>query len=142
MSDWTYWLIGAGILIVAELFIGTFYLLMIAIGLLAGAFVAFLGAGGPLQTLAAALVGIGATMVLRRTRYARHGRFQAANDPSINLDIGQRVQVPQWQERRARVMYRGALWDVELRPGAEPETGEFEIVEVQGNRLIVARPPA
>ncbi|RYY72464.1 MAG: NfeD family protein, partial [Proteobacteria bacterium] len=25
MADWTYWLIGAGILIVAELFIGTFY---------------------------------------------------------------------------------------------------------------------
>ena len=142
MSDWTYWLIGAGILIVAELFIGTFYLLMIAIGLLAGAFVAFLGAGGPLQTLVAALVGIGATMILRRTRYARNGRFQAANDPSINLDIGQRVQVPQWQQRRARVMYRGALWDVELRQGAEPETGEFEIVEVQGNRLIVARPQA
>ena len=31
MADWTYWLIGAGILIVAELFIGTFYLLMIAL---------------------------------------------------------------------------------------------------------------
>ena len=31
MSDWTYWLIGAGILIVAELFIGTFYLLMLSL---------------------------------------------------------------------------------------------------------------
>lgn len=139
MSDWTYWLIGAGILIVAELFIGTFYLLMIAVGLLCGAGAAWLGASGPQQTLAAALVGIGATMILRRTRYARHGRGQAANDPSINLDIGQRVTVPQWQERRARVMYRGALWDVELRAGLEPEPGDFEIVEVRGNRLIVAR---
>ena len=64
MSDWTYWLIGAGILIVAELFIGTFYLLMIAVGLLCGAGVAWLGASGPQQTLAAALVGIGATMTL------------------------------------------------------------------------------
>ena len=139
MSDWTYWLIGAGVLIVAELFIGTFYLLMIAIGLLSGAIAAWLGAGGPLQTLAAAVVGIGATMVLRRTRYARPGRGKAANDPSINLDIGQRVTVPQWQDRRARVMYRGALWDVELRVGIEPQPGDFEIVEVQGNRLIVAR---
>lgn len=139
MSDWTYWLIGAGILVVAELFIGTFYLLMIAVGLLSGAVAAWLGAGGALQTLVAALVGIAATMVLRRTRYARGGRGQAANDPSINLDIGQRVTVPQWQERRARVMYRGALWDVELRAGAEALPGEFEIVEIQGNRLIVAQ---
>jgi len=139
MSDWTYWLIGAGILVVAELFIGTFYLLMIAVGLLFGAVAAWLGAGGALQTLVAALVGIAATMVLRRTRYARGGRGQAANDPSINLDIGQRVAVPQWQERRARVMYRGALWDVELRAGVEPQPGEFEIVEIQGNRLIVAQ---
>lgn len=139
MSDWTYWLIGAGILIVAELFIGTFYLLMIAVGLLFGAGAAWLGASGPLQTLAAALVGIGATMVLRRTRYARPRRGEAANDPSINLDIGQRVTVPQWQDRRARVMYRGALWDVELCAGVEAQPGDFEIVEVQGNRLIVAR---
>ena len=139
MSDWTIWLIGAGVLVVAELFIGTFYLLMIALGLLFGAVAAWLGASGPLQTLVAAAVGIGATMVLRRTRYAPAGRGQAANDPRINLDIGQRVTVPQWQERRARVMYRGALWDVELRAGAEAQPGDFEIVEIQGNRLIVAR---
>jgi len=119
MSDWTYWLIGAGILIVAELFIGTFYLLMIAVGLLCGAGVAWLGASGPQQTLAAALVGIGATMILRRTRYARHGRGQAANDPSINLDIGQRVTVPQWQERRARDVPRRAVGRrAARRPGA------------------------
>lgn len=138
MSDWTYWLIGAGILIVAELFIGTFYLLMIACGLLAGALAAWLGAGGPLQTLAAASVGVAATLVLRRTRFGRRGRGQAANDPNVNLDIGQHVTVPHWQERRARVMYRGALWDVELRAGQEPRPGEYRIVEVQGNRLIVA----
>ena len=46
MADWTYWLIGAGLLIVAELFIGTFYLLMIALGLVAGALAAWVGASG------------------------------------------------------------------------------------------------
>lgn len=138
MADWTYWLIGAGILIVAELFIGTFYLLMIALGLVFGALAAWLGASGALQTLVAAAIGIAATLVLRRTRFARSGRRPAANDPSINLDIGQRVSVPQWHGGRARVMYRGALWDVELGQGAIPEAGNFKIVEVQGNRLIVA----
>ena len=70
MADWTYWLIGAGILIVAELFIGTFYLLMIALGLVFGALAAWLGANGALQTLIAAAIGIAATLVLRRTRFA------------------------------------------------------------------------
>ena len=139
MSDWSYWLIGAGALIVAELFIGTFYLLMIALGLLAGALAAWLGASGALQTLIAALVGIAATVLLRRSRYARPGRGQAANDPSVNLDIGGRVTVTQWNERRARVMYRGALWDVELAAGSDPAPGDYRIVEVDGNRLIVAR---
>ncbi|WP_312516071.1 NfeD family protein [Massilia sp.] len=140
MSDWSYWLIGAGILVVAELFIGTFYLLMIALGLLAGALAAWLGAGGPLQTLTAALVGVLATVLLRRSRFARSRRGQAANDPNVNLDIGGRVSVPQWHERRARVMYRGALWDVELQGGLEATPGDYRIVEVQGNVLIVARP--
>ena len=139
MADWTYWLIGAGVLIVAELFIGTFYLLMIALGLVFGALAAWLGASGALQTLIAAAVGIAATLVLRRTRFGRGGRRAAANDPSINMDIGQRLSVPQWHGGRARVLYRGALWDVELQPGQDAQPGEHEIVEVQGNRLIVAR---
>ncbi|WP_020656643.1 NfeD family protein [Massilia niastensis] len=138
MSDWAGWLIGAGILVIAELFTGTFYLLMVAIGLAFGALAAFVGVSGPLQTLSAAAVGLGATFVLHRSRFGRPSRRGAANDPSINLDIGQRVTVPQWQDRRARVMYRGALWDVELRAGAPARPGDFEIVEVQGNRLIVA----
>ncbi|MBQ5946769.1 NfeD family protein [Massilia sp. ST3] len=138
MSDWTIWLIGTGILVIAELFTGTFYLLMIALGLCAGALAALLGASGPLQTLAAAAVGVAATLVLRRSRFGRAARGEAANDPNMNLDIGQRVSVPQWQGRRARVMYRGALWDVELRPGASDHPGDFRIVEVHGNRLVVA----
>jgi membrane protein implicated in regulation of membrane protease activity len=138
MSDWTAWLIGAGILVIAELFTGTFYLLMIAIGLAAGALAALAGMTGPLQTLAAAAVGVAATLILRRTRFGRAARGEAANDPGLNLDIGQRIKVPAWEDRRARVMYRGALWDVELRAGALERPGEFSIVEVQGNRLIVA----
>ena len=138
MSDWTIWLIGAGILVIAELFTGTFYLLMIALGLSAGALAALAGLNGPLQTLVAAAVGVAATLVLRRSRFGKAGRGEAANDPNVNLDIGQRVSVPQWQDRRARVMYRGALCDVELRPGALDHPGDFRIVEVHGNRLIVA----
>jgi len=138
MSDWMNWLVAAGVLIVAELFTGTFYLLMIAIGLSAGALAALLGATGAIQTFVAAAVGLVATAILHRSRFGRPARSDATKDGNVNLDIGQRVAVDAWQNGRARVMYRGALWDVELGPGALPEAGDYRIVEVQGNRLIVA----
>ncbi|KFI08289.1 NfeD family protein [Massilia sp. BSC265] len=138
MTDWMGWLVVAGVLVIAELFTGTFYLLMIAIGLGAGALAALSGASGPVQTLAAAAVGLAATAILHRSRFGRPARTEATRDRNVNLDIGQRVVVPEWQNGRARVMYRGALWDVELGPGALPEAGDYRIVEVLGNRLIVA----
>lgn len=138
MSEWMNWLVGAGILVIAELFTGTFYLLMIAIGLAFGGIAALLGVSGPIQTLVAAGVGLVATAILHRSRFGRPAKSKATRDPNVNLDIGARVAVPSWHDGRARVMYRGALWDVELGPGALPEAGEYRIVEVQGNRLIVA----
>jgi membrane protein implicated in regulation of membrane protease activity len=138
MLDWMNWLVGAGILVIAELFTGTFYLLMIAIGLAFGGIAALLGASGPIQTLIAAVTGLVATSILHRSPFGRPAKTSASRDHNVNLDIGERVAVPAWQEGRARVMYRGALWDVELGPGALPEAGEYRIVEVQGSRLIVA----
>ena len=138
MQDWMNWLVGAGILVIAELFTGTFYLLMIAIGLAFGGIAALLGMSGPLQTLAAAAVGLVATSILHRSRFGRPAKLNPSRDHNVNLDIGERVAVPAWQDGRARVMYRGALWDVELGQGALPEAGEYRIVEVQGSRLIVA----
>ncbi len=137
MTDWMSWLVVAGVLVIAELFTGTFYLLMIAIGVSAGALAALGGASGPMQTLVAAAVGLAATAVLHRSRFGRPARSEATRDRNVNLDIGQRVAVDAWQNGRARVMYRGALWDVELGPGALPEAGDYRIVEVLGNRLIV-----
>jgi len=138
MTDWMSWLVAAGVLVIAELFTGTFYLLMIAIGLGAGALAAQVGASGPMQTLAAAVVGLVATGILHRSRFGRPARAEPSRDSNVNLDIGQRVVVPSWQDGRARVMYRGALWDVELGPGAIAEAGDYRIVEVLGNRLIVS----
>jgi membrane protein implicated in regulation of membrane protease activity len=139
MAEWSYWLAAAGLTVILELFVGTFYLLMIAIGLAAGGATAALGFGPAMQLLVAALVGIAATVVLRRSRYGRaQERVQAERDPNVNLDIGQTVHVPAWQDGVARVMYRGALWDVELAPGAIATPGPHTIREVRGSRLIVA----
>jgi membrane protein implicated in regulation of membrane protease activity len=129
------WLALAGVLVILEMFSGTFYLLMIALGMVAGATAAWLSLAAELQVLLAALVGAAATAALRRRRPRKS---DAARDPNINLDIGQNLHVAHWHDGTARVMYRGALWDVELGGGAIPEAGDFRIVEVQGNRLIVA----
>jgi membrane protein implicated in regulation of membrane protease activity len=140
MAEWMGWLVAAGVLTVLELFTGTFYLLMIAIGLGIGGIVALAGAGLALQALAAAAVGVLATGLLHRSRFGRPARQDATRDRNVNLDIGQRVTVPAWDNGRARVMYRGALWDVELGQGVAPHPGDFCIVEVRGSRLVVANP--
>jgi len=137
MADWMVWLAAAGVLIVLELFSGTFYLLMMALGLAFGALAAWLGAAMPVQTIAAAVIGVVATTLLHRSRFGRKPRGDAARDKNVNMDIGENVVVATWIDGRARVMYRGALWDVELGPGAQPAAGNFRIVEVQGSRLIV-----
>jgi membrane protein implicated in regulation of membrane protease activity len=142
MADWMGWLATAGVLVILELFTGTFYLLMIAIGLAVGGLVALAGAGWPAQAIAAGVVGVLATGLLHRSRFGRPARHDATRDRNVNLDIGQRVTVPAWDNGRARVMYRGALWDVELGQGATAHPGDFRIVEVQGSRLVVANAAA
>lgn len=137
MAEWMIWLVAAGVLVVLELFTGTFYLLMIAIGMGFGALAALAGMSGPVQTIAAGIVGVIATGLLHRSRFGRPAKSDAARDHNVNLDIGQHVSVAAWNDGKARVMYRGALWDVELGHGASPQAGDYRIVEVQGSRLIV-----
>jgi membrane protein implicated in regulation of membrane protease activity len=135
MSDWITWLALAAALTILEIFSGTFYLLMIALGALAGAAIAWFSAGAAAQLVLAGLVGSIATLLLHR---GRRNRPRPDRNPDLNLDIGQTVQVAQWQTGVARVSYRGALWDVELLSGADARPGLFVIREVRGNRLIVS----
>ena len=143
MSDWAIWFVVAGLAVAVELFTGTFYLLMIAIGLAAGGAVALAQGALEWQLLGAALLGFVAVALLRRSRFGRRHRLDAASDPNILLDIGQSLHVDQWRELdgvpMARVRYRGAQWDVELAPGHTPQAGQFIIREIRGSRLIVSR---
>ena len=138
MADWMGCLVAAGVLVILELLIGTFHLLMIALGLALGGIVALAGAALSVQAIVAGIVGVLATGLLHRSKFGRPAKQDARRDRNVNLDIGQRVSVPAWNDGRARVMYRGALWDVELGQGATPHAGDFRIVEVHGSRLVVA----
>jgi membrane protein implicated in regulation of membrane protease activity len=142
MVAWGIWLLVAGALVVLEMFTGTFYLLMIALGVGAGALAASLGSGMTVQFLVATVVGVIATVSLHRTRFARQPRAAASRNPDVLMDIGQTVRVEQWSgalegPQTARVAYRGADWDVELEKGAIAHAGDYLIREIRGNRLIV-----
>jgi membrane protein implicated in regulation of membrane protease activity len=132
-----FWWIGAGALIVLELFIGTFYLLMIAIGFIAAALARLAGANLPVQVGVAAVVALVAVALLRRSRFGRRQRVDAARNPDINLDIGATLSVPEWHHRRARTQYRGAAWDVELAPGEPEDARLYQIAALNGSCLVV-----
>ena len=138
MNEWMIWLVITGVLVVFELFTGTFYVLMVAVGTAFGAIAALMGLTAALQFLSAAIVGLGATGLLHRSRFGRPSKQDARRDPNVNLDIGQCLHVDSWNDGSARVMYRGAMWDLDLAPGAIAGAGSYKIVEVRGSRLIVA----
>ena len=140
MSIWMIWLAVAGILVAIEIFSGTFYLLMIAIGLAAGGLTAMAGAHFSVQFIVAGVVGLLVTLILRKSRL--FGKPHPQRNPAVYLDIGQTLDVGKWEKPddgsyRARVNYRGALWDVELLPEAEPKAGQFVIREIRGAVLLV-----
>lgn len=137
MHDWMIWFGMAGILVIAEIFSGTFYLLMIAAGALAGGVAALAGLVFALQMAIAAIVGAITIFLLRKSSFAKKRQLSAARDPNVNLDIGQTVYIAQWQGNRARAMYRGAMWDIELMPGGAAVAGTFIIDEIRGSHLIV-----
>jgi membrane protein implicated in regulation of membrane protease activity len=132
-----FWWIGAGVLIVLELMSGTFYLLMIALGFIAAAFARIAGANADVQFGVAALVALAAVLLLRRSGFGRRIRKSAERNPDVNLDIGQTLAVTGWRDRRARVNYRGAAWDVELAPGEPEDARVYEISSLDGSRLVV-----
>ena len=133
------WWIAAGIAVAVELATGTFYLLMIALGLAAAALAAHLGAAQPGQLLTAAVVGGGATALWhwRRAATARP-KLPTAVDRDVNLDVGERVHVASWgNDRTARVSYRGSIWSARLQPGAPAYGGEHIVAAVEGNWLVL-----
>ena len=140
VSAATLWWVLAGLAIVAELATGTFYLLMIGAGLIAGALAAHAGAGATLQLVVAAVIGAGATALWHwhRLRQPRNEAPAHAN-PDVNLDIGERVRVEAWSgDRTAQVSYRGSTWSARLQPGAPTAPGAHTVTAVEGNWLVLA----
>ena len=140
LSNASVWWIAAGVAVAAELATGTFYLLMIALGLTTGALVAQFGSAEPLQYLAAALVGGGATALWHWRRVSGAApALPPGSDRDVNLDVGERIHVSSWaDDGTARVSYRGSTWAARLQPGARAAAGEHVVAAVEGNWLVLA----
>ena len=138
MADSTLWWLLAGVAIALELVTGTFYLLMLSVGLMAGAISAHLGASFTWQMVIAALVGASFVVGWRRYKQQSPQELPAQANANVNPDIGETVSVAAWDaDGRTNVKYRGANWSAALAPNAEPRAGLHRIVEVVGNRLIL-----
>jgi membrane protein implicated in regulation of membrane protease activity len=138
MSDSTLWWLLAGSAVAIELFTGTFYLLMLAVGMTAAALAAHAGAGTTLQLIVAALVGSAAVVGWYFLKKRRAGDPSVRSLRSVNLDVGEVLQIDEWHsDGTASVKYRGAQWTVIQRPGNAPTPGSYRVAELVGNRLLV-----
>lgn len=142
LSAATLWWVAAGIAVAAELATGTFYLLMIALGLGAGAVAAHAGLSSTWQVVSAALVGAAATALWHWKRASHPQSAPPELNRDVNLDIGERVQVEAWgSDGTARVNYRGTQWTARLAPGATRVAGEHRVTAVEGNWLVLSPAP-
>src|SRR3954466_2265868 len=96
MAESTVWWLLAGAAVAVELMTGTFYLLMLAIGLAAGAIAAHAGAGIAIQLVVAAVIGGGAVAAWHLLRDPGESDAPAGANRDVNLDVGETVNVEMW----------------------------------------------
>ncbi len=146
MAESTIWWLLTGTAVAIELATGTFYLLMMGVGMAAAAIAAHLGLPVTGQTLTASIVGGGAVALWHWRNSKKPQAAQANANPDVHIDIGEAVQVDQWNaDGTTSVKYRGALWTAILAApatvsSAEAQTtGQFRIKELLGNRLVIEK---
>jgi membrane protein implicated in regulation of membrane protease activity len=140
MADSTIWWLLTGAAVAIELVTGTFYLLMLAIGMAAGALAAHADASAAVQLVTAALIGGGAVAAWHLQRGKHPAEPAAGFNRDVNMDVGETVHVDTWNpDGTAFVRYRGANWTVVAEDGAVHSTGPHRIREIVGSRLVVEK---
>jgi len=133
----TIWWILAGVLVAAELFTGTFYLLLLALAAGFGALTVHAGFGTVEQISVAAVTGVFSLLVWRtlKLRLLKQNDLGAATD---SFDIGQTVFVPKWcATGPTRIHYRGTEWSCVITANAHPLAGPHRIAQILNNQLIL-----
>lgn len=133
------WLIAGLVLAGAEIFVGTFYFLVMGCACLGAALMAWLNFSLAWQfCVFAVLVLVGGVAV----RYLREPKSAKESESLQNPDVGQHVTVKSWAaDGTTTVNYRGAQWTATLQDGSLSRPGIFEIVRVEGARLVLKNVP-
>lgn len=141
MSESSIWWLLAGAAVALELATGTFYLLMLTVGFVAGAIIAYLGLPLIGQLVIAAAVGGGAVAAWHWQRSKNPAPLPVQANRDVNLDIGESVEVAQWNtDGTTTVKFRGANWTaVAANPAEQAIPGSFRIKEMLGNRLVIEK---
>jgi len=140
MALTTVWWLLAGGLVGVELLTGTFYLLMLSLGAAAGGLAALAELSLNWQMVVGAGVGGLAVTAWHLKNARRQALTEVSSNPHIHLDVGESVQVTEWDAQGlALVKHRGAQWTALLTPGQTHTTGPHRIVEMVGNRLVIEK---
>lgn len=141
MNPAIWWGIVVLVLIGSEMFTGTFYLLMLALGAIVGAVAALAGLDLNWQILLASVTAILATGLLHMRRYKNPRSANYAENKDAIIDIGETVEVTHWSpEQTTQVKYRGATWSARWVGQGQPQTGRCIIRGMKGSQLQLDMP--
>ena len=151
------WLIAAVVVLGTEMLTGTVYLLMVALGLMAGGIAHWAGVDMSTQIFVAAAVTAAGCLVVKKRMARRQAKQRVASphmgdvqrDPAVQMDVGNSVMVSGWggvaesgesiSLRNTTVVYRGARWQAVLdAPYEKGYVGEYRIAAVQGSTLVLS----
>lgn len=131
------WFGVAALFLLFEMVTGTFYLLLIALGLVASGTAAYAGLSLVWQIISGLVISLIGLALVHRYRQSK-GHVETQSDPDVVQDVGQRVIVEAWDENgQARVFYRGAKWSARIDSNQPAQPGEHYIQAVQGLTLIL-----
>lgn len=137
------WWIAAIVLVIAELFTGSLYLLAVALGALAGGIAAWTGTEVWVQAIVCAVVTLAGIAVVRRRRALAPPPPPNRENPDLILDVGNKVHVEKWEANgSARVSHRGTDWDAQFESSeTNPNlpSGWYVIKAIDNNVLILVK---
>src|SRR3546814_12593994 len=122
-----FWFGAAALFLISEMVTGTFYLLLVALGLAASGAAAYAGLSLVWQIVSGLVVSLVGLVALHRHRQSK-GHQPTQSDPGVVPDIGQSVMADACDDNGlARVFYRGATWRPRLADATPAPSGHTHI---------------
>ena len=131
------WFVAALILFIVELFVGSFYLLIISLSLVGAGLAAFLFEHTAVPILTAVMIASVGLYWVQRYSKRHKNQAEAVHD---DLDIGQTVQIVRHlHDQIYEVFYRGSYWQARVMNTAHLVAAHTtaSIVGKESNTLLI-----